>query len=158
MTSARKALLIRSGVAVLASTGIVAAINFFIGREPLIEIDWVSRPVTFLRPEWFYLAALFPLLFVVRAYSLTDVSTTQQYTATVLRSLVLAALALAPAYALLFGLLLLPPWGSAIAYASLAPVALVIAALVYIRHEGNIRRLVSGTEPKIGSGKQKAGG
>lgn len=33
---------------------------------------------------------------------------------------------------------------------------LFIAALVFIRHETNIRRLLKGEEPKIGSGKKKA--
>ena len=62
----------------------------------------------------------------------------------------LAALALAPVYALLSHLLEWPPRGSAIDYASLAQLAIFIAALVYVRHEGNIRRLLAGTEPRIG--------
>jgi glycerol-3-phosphate acyltransferase PlsY len=33
----------------------------------------------------------------------------------------------------------------------LALLALVIAALIFIRHEANIRRLLAGTEPRIGS-------
>ncbi|MBB6251260.1 glycerol-3-phosphate 1-O-acyltransferase PlsY [Nitrospirillum iridis] len=34
--------------------------------------------------------------------------------------------------------------------------ALAIAILVWLRHHANIRRLLAGTEPKIGQGKQKA--
>lgn len=35
-----------------------------------------------------------------------------------------------------------------------AVAALAIAALVYLRHEGNIRRLIAGTEPRIGASKK----
>ena len=41
--------------------------------------------------------------------------------------------------------------GSAAVYAQVAKMALAIAVLVWIRHAGNIRRLLSGTEPKIGA-------
>jgi glycerol-3-phosphate acyltransferase PlsY len=34
--------------------------------------------------------------------------------------------------------------------------AVVLAALVFIRHHQNIRRLLDGTEPRIGAGKAKA--
>ena len=53
----------------------------------------------------------------------------------------LAAFVLSPAIAAF----LLPRWWW------LAP--LIIAALVWCRHEGNIRRIVTGTEPKIGAPK-----
>ena len=62
----------------------------------------------------------------------------------------LVALALAPVYAFAADRLLWPEWGSAIVYAQVAKLALVVAILVWIRHAGNIRRLLSGTEPKIG--------
>ena len=67
----------------------------------------------------------------------------------------LAAIALAPLYAWLADRFLLPLWGSAVVYAQVAKLALVIAALVWIRHAGNIRRLLSGTEPKIGRKKSE---
>jgi glycerol-3-phosphate acyltransferase PlsY len=62
----------------------------------------------------------------------------------------LAALAFAPAYAWAADRLLWPLWGSAVVYAQAAKLALTIAVLVWLRHAGNIRRLLSGTEPKIG--------
>jgi glycerol-3-phosphate acyltransferase PlsY len=65
----------------------------------------------------------------------------------------LAAIALAPVYAFAADRLLWPDWGSAIVYAQVAKMALVVAALVWIRHAGNIRRLLSGTEPRIGQKK-----
>jgi glycerol-3-phosphate acyltransferase PlsY len=65
----------------------------------------------------------------------------------------LAAIALAPLYAWAADRLLWPQWGSAVVYAQVAKLALAVAVLVWIRHEGNIRRLLSGTEPKIGQKK-----
>lgn len=62
----------------------------------------------------------------------------------------LAAIAFAPVYAWAGDRLLWPLWGSAVVYAQVAKLALVIAVLVWLRHAGNIRRLMSGTEPKIG--------
>jgi glycerol-3-phosphate acyltransferase PlsY len=50
----------------------------------------------------------------------------------------LVAFALSPLYALAF------------ADRGIAAAAVAIAALVYLRHAGNIRRLLAGTEPRIG--------
>jgi glycerol-3-phosphate acyltransferase PlsY len=65
----------------------------------------------------------------------------------------LAAVALAPLYAWLGDRLLVPQWGSAIVYAEVAKLAVLIAVLVWIRHVGNIQRLLAGTEPRIGQKK-----
>jgi glycerol-3-phosphate acyltransferase PlsY len=62
----------------------------------------------------------------------------------------LSAIALAPLYAWAADRLLWPLWGSAVVYAQVAKFALAIAALVWVRHAGNIRRLLNGTEPRIG--------
>jgi glycerol-3-phosphate acyltransferase PlsY len=43
------------------------------------------------------------------------------------------------------------------ASATMTLVLIALATLVYIRHEANIRRLIAGTEPKIGGGKKKDG-
>ncbi len=67
----------------------------------------------------------------------------------------LAAIALAPVYAFAADRLLWPLWGSAVVYAQVAKLALAIAVLVWLRHAGNIRRLLSGTEPRIGRKKAK---
>ena len=63
----------------------------------------------------------------------------------------LVAIALAPMIALVLNLSHAPMWGSAVGYGNVAILGAFIAVLVYIRHEGNIRRLLSGTEPKIGA-------
>ncbi len=65
----------------------------------------------------------------------------------------LAAIALAPVYAWSADSLIWPLWGSAIVYAQVAKFAFVVALLVWLRHAGNIRRLLAGTEPKIGQKK-----
>ena len=65
----------------------------------------------------------------------------------------LAAIALAPLYAWTFDRFLLPLWGSAVVYAQVAKLAVLIAILIAIRHAGNIRRLFAGTEPRIGQKK-----
>jgi glycerol-3-phosphate acyltransferase PlsY len=65
----------------------------------------------------------------------------------------LAAIALAPIYAWAADRLLWPLWGSPVVYAQVAKLALAIAMLVWIRHAGNIGRLLSGTEPRIGGKK-----
>ncbi len=44
----------------------------------------------------------------------------------------------------------------AVAGWGLALVALFIAALIFVRHQANIRRLLEGTEPRIGGGKKSA--
>jgi glycerol-3-phosphate acyltransferase PlsY len=54
----------------------------------------------------------------------------------------LAAFAAAPVMFLLFG-----------APGIMAILALCVAVLVFVRHEGNIRRLLAGTEPRIGAKK-----
>jgi len=65
----------------------------------------------------------------------------------------LAAIALSPLYAWAADRLLWPQWGSAVVYAQVAKLALLVAALVWFRHWGNIQRLLGGTEPKIGQKK-----
>ena len=56
----------------------------------------------------------------------------------------LAASALAPAWLVILGR------GEA------AALAVALAVLVWVRHAGNIRRLLSGTEPKIGESRRKS--
>lgn len=67
----------------------------------------------------------------------------------------LVAVTLAPALAFAFDIARLPVWGSAIGYGNVAMLGLFIAALVFVRHDGNIGRLLAGTEPKIGANKDK---
>ena len=44
-----------------------------------------------------------------------------------------------------------PAQGSAIPYHQMAEVAGLLAVIIWIRHAGNIRRLLHGEEPKIGT-------
>ncbi len=62
----------------------------------------------------------------------------------------LAALALAPVYAWLFDRASMPALGSPIVYVHTSALAALIAVLVWLRHGANIKRILSGTEPKIG--------
>jgi len=70
----------------------------------------------------------------------------------------LVAIALAPVFAVVLDIAHASRWGGAIGYGNVALLGAFIAALVYIRHEGNIRRLLAGTEPKIGATKKKPQG
>jgi glycerol-3-phosphate acyltransferase PlsY len=65
----------------------------------------------------------------------------------------ITAIAAAPAVAKAFAWAKLPGLGSPIVYHQIAEVALFVAVLVIARHAGNIKRLVTGTEPKIGAKK-----
>ncbi|MBK5934521.1 acyl-phosphate glycerol-3-phosphate acyltransferase [Rhodovulum imhoffii] len=47
---------------------------------------------------------------------------------------------------------LAPLWMLAFGYGNMATLAILLAALIFIRHAANIRRLIAGTEPKIGKG------
>ena len=55
----------------------------------------VEGEVELLAPSWLYLLAILPALFVVRSYSLTDVSLAQQYLATGVRALLLSTIVVA---------------------------------------------------------------
>lgn len=67
----------------------------------------------------------------------------------------LASVALAPLYALYLPLLWAPGTVS-LGNRQLAAFAAVLAVLVWIKHHGNIRRLLSGTESKIGRKESRA--
>jgi uncharacterized membrane protein len=91
-----RGLLIRIAVGVAFAAAIYAAIKIFIDpAESVIRARWGDRPIEFLQPSWFYLAALVPFFFVVRTQSLTDLSITQQIVQSVFRSLVFIGIALA---------------------------------------------------------------
>ncbi|MBT8409748.1 MAG: glycerol-3-phosphate 1-O-acyltransferase PlsY [Alphaproteobacteria bacterium] len=46
-----------------------------------------------------------------------------------------------------------PIWALVLGYPAMAGLALVLGALVWVRHTENIRRIIAGTETKIGRGK-----
>lgn len=88
------ALRILAGLAAAGAIALILWLTVDPGRDT-IEIGLGSRPVTLLEPRWLYLIAIVPFFFVVRAFSLTDVSFTQQYLQAGLRSLIIAGLAIA---------------------------------------------------------------
>lgn len=89
-------LLIRAGAG-LAAAGLMALVlHLTVAPEQGgVVLALGSRPIDFLTPMWLYLVCLVPFFFVVRAYSLTDVSTAQQILAAGVRSLLVAGLAVA---------------------------------------------------------------
>jgi Ca-activated chloride channel homolog len=98
MKPATRDVLVRAAIGVAASVAIAIGLYAWLGRDPgTVRVAVGPRPIDFLEPGWFYLAALLPYFFVVRTQSLTDVSLIQQYVATGLRSVVVlgAAIALA---------------------------------------------------------------
>jgi acyl phosphate:glycerol-3-phosphate acyltransferase len=64
--------------------------------------------------------------------------------------LVVAAIARLSSLAALVSFLLAPLIAALLADAIVVKLALVIAVLVFARHHQNIRRLLAGTEPRIG--------
>ncbi len=64
--------------------------------------------------------------------------------------LVMAALARISSLAALVSFALAPLWAGLLANSTIVKLALVIAVLVFVRHHTNIRRLIAGTEPRIG--------
>jgi glycerol-3-phosphate acyltransferase PlsY len=67
--------------------------------------------------------------------------------------LIVAALVRISSVASLVSFAAAPLLGWALAGGEVAKLALVIAILVFARHHANIRRLLAGTEPRIGSGR-----
>ena len=64
--------------------------------------------------------------------------------------LALAALGRISSLAALVSFALAPIFAAVLADATVVKLALVIAVLVFVRHHANIRRLIAGTEPRIG--------
>ncbi len=71
--------------------------------------------------------------------------------------LAVAALFRISSLSALVALALAPVTSWFLAGPEVAALALFIAVLVFIRHEANIRRLLAGTEPRIGAGKKAKG-
>lgn len=90
----RPAVLVRAGVALAAAAITWFAISAWIGDRTSIAVT-LGRPVELLAPEWLHLLALAPFIFLVRIASLTDLSISQQVLQATLRSLVIAAIAVA---------------------------------------------------------------
>lgn len=87
---------LRTLVAVAAAVAIYLAIDAALaGHTTLVVRGLGSRPIELLDPAWLRLVALAPFFFLVRAWSLTDLSVLQQLLQASLRGLVVAAAAIA---------------------------------------------------------------
>jgi glycerol-3-phosphate acyltransferase PlsY len=64
--------------------------------------------------------------------------------------LIVAGLGRISSLAALISFALAPVFAALLAGSALVKLALVIAVLVFVRHHSNIRRLIAGTEPRIG--------
>ncbi len=95
----RPAVLLRIAIAAAASAAIWYGISYWIAGRSSISIDLAALPreVELLAPTRLHLIALVPFFFLVRVSSLTDLSMTQQVLQSTLRSLVIAAVAIAMA-------------------------------------------------------------
>ncbi len=98
--SPRDAAIVRTLALVIG--GLVAAVLIYAGidtwldgRSQLTITGVGSRPIDLLAPEWLKLVCVTPFFFVARHWSLTDLSITQQVLQAGLRTLVIAAAALA---------------------------------------------------------------
>ncbi|MCA9677675.1 MAG: hypothetical protein KC464_21815, partial [Myxococcales bacterium] len=65
-------------LAVGASVALLAIIGAWIDDRTVIIAHWQGRRVELLEPRAFYLVAIVPFFFLVRAASLTDLSLAQQ--------------------------------------------------------------------------------
>jgi Ca-activated chloride channel family protein len=96
MRPVTKRLLLGIFLGVACAAALVAAIELVLDpRHGTVALRWGERPIELLEPTWLYLIALAPFFFVVRAYSLTDLSTLQQLVQSGTRALLLAGIAVA---------------------------------------------------------------
>jgi Ca-activated chloride channel family protein len=93
----RPAVFVRILIAIAAAVAIYWGIDSWIGGRATVPVALGDRPVTLLDPTKLLLIAIVPFLFLLRVLSLTDLSVLQQVVQATLRSLVIAALALAAA-------------------------------------------------------------
>ncbi len=93
----RPAVFLRILVAIAAAIGIYMLIDGWIGGRATVPVEVGDRPITLLDPSKLLLIAIVPFLFLLRVLSLTDLSVRQQVVQAALRSLVIAALAVAAA-------------------------------------------------------------
>ncbi len=90
--------LVRLAAALLACAGLLVALAAWIDGRSSIHIDWLPfdiRAIDLLSPQWLLLIAIVPMFYLLRVLSLTDLSLTQQVLQSTLRSLVIAAVAIA---------------------------------------------------------------
>lgn len=88
-------LILQIAIAAVAVVALWMGIDAWIGDRTSLTLDVGARPVDLLSPQWLHLIAIVPAFFVIRVFSLTDLSLAQQVLQATLRSLVVAGLALA---------------------------------------------------------------
>ncbi len=91
----RPSVLWRFAAAVAGTAAIVMLLSMWIGGRASVPVEVGTRPITLLDPEKLYLIAIVPVFYLLRVLSLTDLSVAQQLLQATLRSLVIAALAIA---------------------------------------------------------------
>ncbi len=88
--------LLAIAVAALAAVGLYLGVDAWIADRPIVAVDGLTaRPIELLAPRWLLLVAIAPLFYLVRRWSLTDLSIAQQVVQATLRTAVVAAAAIA---------------------------------------------------------------
>lgn len=82
-------------VAGMATVGIYLLVAQLIGTRVQIHVTLRQHELSLLAPRWLYGVAVAPLFFVLRRYSLTDLTSAQQVMQALLRSFVVAGLCVA---------------------------------------------------------------
>ena len=83
-------------IAAIAAVAIYATIDLWLAGRTMITIeDLGDRPIDLLAPEWLKLLAVVPFFFAARHWSLTDLAISQQVLQAGLRTLIVAAAAIA---------------------------------------------------------------
>ncbi|GAB4518702.1 MAG: VWA domain-containing protein [Haliangiales bacterium] len=96
MRPVTKRLVLGVALGLIAAACLLAAIELLLApRHQTLTLSWGERPIELLAPTWLYLVAVVPFFFVVRVYSLTDLSVAQQLVQATVRALLVAGIALA---------------------------------------------------------------
>lgn len=91
-----RGILVRCALALGAAIALYFAIDAWIGGRAIIRVTGLgTRPIELLDPRWLLLVAIAPLFYLVRSWSLTDLSLAQQLVQSTLRTAVIAAAAIA---------------------------------------------------------------
>ncbi|MEZ4368988.1 MAG: VWA domain-containing protein [Kofleriaceae bacterium] len=94
-TLARPDVLVRLVIAAAVGVALWFAVDAWVDDRAIVVVDVGARPVEFLDPRWFHLVALAPFFYLIRVWSLTDLSVLQQLVQATLRTLVIAAIGVA---------------------------------------------------------------
>ena len=88
--------LIRTAIAIAAAVALYLVVDAAIGGRTTIVVTGLgARPIELLDPRWLKLVAVVPFFFLIRVWSLTDLSVIQQVVQAGVRALVVAAAAIA---------------------------------------------------------------